>query len=561
VPTGNGNETGPFFAARDIEPACSAEECSRLVIDWITKCLEHEACAEVTCQANELPCRLLDLKQREAASVVLIETQNHDACQSERYATLSHCWGEVHLIQTTRQNLSLRLQGIEWTHLPKTFQDAITIVRALGIRFLWIDSLCIVQNDPLEWATESVRMAAIYSNSYINIAATAAPDSRWGCFTPRSIKHMVPNCAVRSFPVNLENSNLPTVFVRPSLERVHQRYSTCSSQEFDPQDSQIAPLLSRAWVFQERQLAPRTLHFHPSELVMECKTCLRCECSGLDNVVPWPKRSLHIKSSIGTELLTSWLDVVEEYSKLSLSYDSDRLLALTGVATVFERKLGCRYLSGIWQDDIARGLLWDVTKFQCIRSQRSIRRHQFAPTWSWASMILDVEGSGIVFPTGHDDTFQVDGRFAFLKSGLPFAATGCNAIVPGTASLSLRAAVVLATAHPNAFDHDFHKDLTLVFEQDIEDMVLITTTQMNMDCTWETLDGFVLEPGTLVHCLIVGNKASVNWESGRKTQYCCALVLKSSALDDQLKERIGVLSLPTHLKLFELASEHMFGLI
>jgi hypothetical protein len=514
---------------------------------------------------------LLDVKQREGAAVVLVEARDNADCHVEQYATLSHCWGKVHVIQTTKENLALRMQGIEWDHLPKTFQDAIAIVQALGIRFLWIDSLCIVQDDMLDWKQESVRMAAIYSNSYINIAATGSSDSRGGCLYPRSLKHIVPACAVKSFAINTQQHSqptsrdipkTPTIYVRPSLERVHKRYSTLRSHESDLPDSQTVPLLSRAWVFQERQLAPRTLHFHPSEMVMECNSSLCCECSGLDKVVPQTRRrSLHLESSDRSDILTTWFHVVEEYSRLRVTRESDRLPALTGVATIFQRKLGCGYLAGIWQDDIARGILWDVTRYESVRSKRSIRRHDPAPTWSWASLILGVEGSGIIFPAGHDDTFQVDDRFRFLDTDIPFAATDSSLVMPTMESISLSGVFVAATAHPYSLDDLTWKDVVLVFEQDIEDIVLITVTEINIDFTWKSPNACPLETGTTVHCLLVGNKTNTDLESGQKTRYQCTLVLKPSSLDTQLSERVGLMSVPEDLGIFQAVAESSFKLI
>ncbi|PVH81233.1 HET-domain-containing protein [Cadophora sp. DSE1049] len=557
-------DMGPFSTARDVLYELSVERCSSTVTDWIQNCrLNHEACTAEKSEANELPHRLLDLQQREDASVFLVETRNNSACRAERYATLSHCWGKAHVIQTIKQTLLLRMQGIDWESLPKTFQDAITIVRALGVRFLWIDSLCIVQDDILDWKRESVRMAVIYSNSYINIAATGASDSRGGCLRPRSLKHTIPMCDITSFPVEVQkNPKKPTIFVRPSLERVHQRYSTRSSHEFDLPDSQTVPLLSRAWVFQERHLAPRTLHFHPSEMVMECKSGLRCECSGLDSVTPRGRRdSLHLKSSEPGEIFKSWLDVVEEYSKLCLTRESDRLPALTGVATVFQRRLGCAYLAGIWQDDIARGILWAVAQHQRVRSPRSVRRHNFAPTWSWASLTMDVGGSRIMFPAGHDDTFKADYRFGFLSTDIPFAATEFNLSTPAMHSISLRGASRAATAHPKTLAAPSWKDSTLVFEQDVADLVLISLAQMNLDCTWKSPHTCPLEAGTEFHCLLVGNKVNKDWESGQETRYQYTLVLKVSALNLHLFERVGVLSAAEDLGLFHLAPESSFEII
>ncbi|KAG9229836.1 heterokaryon incompatibility protein-domain-containing protein [Amylocarpus encephaloides] len=561
--------TGPFSNARDVLPELSAEKCSSIAFDWITRCrTDHEACTATEVEANNLPRRLLDLKQREGAAVALVETQDDAHCHvgqdrglSVQYATLSHCWGKAHVIQTTKENLALRMQGIEWAHLPKTFQDAITIVRALDIRFLWIDSLCIVQDDVQDWKEESVRMAIIYSNGYINIAATGASDSRGGCLSPRSLKHVIPTCDVRSFAINVpKDPQESIIFVRPSLERTHQRYSSRRRSELDLPDSQTVPLLSRAWVFQERHLAPRTLHFHPSEMIMECKSSLCCECSGLDNVVARVRNPTpNVESTDRADLFTAWFDVVEEYSKLRLTRQSDRLPALTGVASVFQRKIGCGYLAGIWKDDIARSILWDVTRYECIRSERSVRRHVSAPTWSWASLTLDNEGSGIMFPAGHDDTFRVDDQFRFVDTDVPFAATDLSIV--GAKFVLLHGLSATATAHPRSPEDAAWKDLVLVFEQDVEDAVLVTAMEMDFDCTWKSPNHCPLKVGCTVYCLLVGNKINTDWESGQRTQYQCALVLRQSVANVCLFERVGVISIVGHSGIFQRKDELSFKLI
>jgi hypothetical protein len=266
-------------------------------------------------------------------------------------------------------------------------------------------------------------------------------------------------------------------------------------------------------------------------------------------------------SSGTAELLTSWLDIVEEYSRLRLSYESDRLPALTGVATVFERKINSQYLAGIWENDVARGLLWDVTRFQRIQPQKRIQRHSSAPTWSWASIVMDTEGSGIVFPNGHDDSFQVDHRFVFVDSHLPFTATDIDIMTPGNASLSLRTASIEATAHCCSLENTSPKDLTLVFEQEVEEMVLLTMTHMNTDWDWTTPDSAQSVGIVSVQCLMIGNTIATDWESEEESSYHCMLVLKPSRSDFRLYERIGVLSLPQSLEIFETLRESCFGLV
>ena len=86
------------------------------------------------------------------------------------YIALSHCWGDVSAIfTTTKATFEDRLLEIPWSKLPKSFQDAISITRAIHVEYLWIDSLCIIQDDSEDWKAESVKMAEVYSGAYLTI--------------------------------------------------------------------------------------------------------------------------------------------------------------------------------------------------------------------------------------------------------------------------------------------------------------------------------------------------------------------------------------------------------
>jgi len=128
-------------------------------------------------------------------------------------------------------------------------------------------------------------------------------------------------------------------------------------------------------------------------------------------------------------------------------------------------------------------------------------------------------------------------------------------------SISLSGVFVAATAHPYSLDDLTWKDVVLVFEQDIEDIVLITVTEINIDFTWKSPNACPLETGTTVHCLLVGNKTNTDLESGQKTRYQCTLVLKPSSLDTQLSERVGLMSVPEDLGIFQAVAEFSFKLI
>lgn len=193
-----------FGVAREVPSEISVEGRTRIIKAWLDECCSnHDACIHGKLDETRFPTRILDLRSQpeRGCSIVLVDSISLNR-QTSCYATLSHCWGTAEVIRTTRSTLARRQLCIQWSELPRTFQDAITIVRALGVGFLWIDSLCIVQDDELDWKRESARMASVYSNSFINIAATGASDSSGGCFWPRSIKHVSQSLCTTSFAIS-----------------------------------------------------------------------------------------------------------------------------------------------------------------------------------------------------------------------------------------------------------------------------------------------------------------------------------------------------------------------
>jgi hypothetical protein len=132
---------------------------------WIKHCsTSHGECQRP--QRGPLPRRVIDVGNLESSEPYVYETRR----EVDRYATMSHCWEDSLPMKTTKSNLINRQGRLVWEELPVAFRECITIVRLLGIRYLWIDSLCIVQDDHIEWAIESARMANIFENSSVTIA-------------------------------------------------------------------------------------------------------------------------------------------------------------------------------------------------------------------------------------------------------------------------------------------------------------------------------------------------------------------------------------------------------
>jgi hypothetical protein len=167
---------------------------------------------------------------------------------------------------TTRDNLPKQLLGIKRDDLPATIRESLTIVENLGLRYIWIDALCILQRDPTDWAKEAEKMAGMYRGSILTIAASFSPSSDKGCFNSKSSSHFE------------KFKNL--VCIEASLsDGQRSRLYICDSFRPSPYSEEVlgGPLSSRAWTYQEQVLSRRTLHYAASQLVWACEHCLITE--------------------------------------------------------------------------------------------------------------------------------------------------------------------------------------------------------------------------------------------------------------------------------------------
>jgi Heterokaryon incompatibility protein (HET) len=135
----------------------------------------------------KLPTRLIYVSDNDQGVRLCItkdinRTNNADL----KYASLTHCWGTKEMFLTTPKNIETMLCNIPVTLLTKTFRDAINITRRLNLQYLWIDSICIIQEDEGDWARESATMAAVYAGCFVNLVASAAPDGTVGCLFDRN---------------------------------------------------------------------------------------------------------------------------------------------------------------------------------------------------------------------------------------------------------------------------------------------------------------------------------------------------------------------------------------
>lgn len=269
---------------------------------------------------------------------------------SEPYVTLSHCWGNSQPLTLTSANLNKLQTRIAYDSLPRTFQDAVTVTRALGVRYLWIDSLCIIQDSTKDWEVQCTKMAQIYSGSIVTIAGVAAPNPDSGFMYPRK-----PLCQMVLQTTDGEESGVITVS-HFGYQRVN---NYCPTTELN------SPLLQRGWVLQERLLSGRILYFGSKNMYFECSEAYNfdnCHCSisrtylGDDTAA---KRLIgQFKSAY--QIFEYWVEIVETYGKTFLTHATDKLPALSAIASEFHRVTGYRYLAGLWQEDLPRALTWFI---------------------------------------------------------------------------------------------------------------------------------------------------------------------------------------------------------
>jgi len=270
--------------AINVSESSDSQSCFAFIQDCLLDCRQHIGCNMSPTLTP--PRRLLylegssnssELQSYQRISIRLCETNG----QPHRYAALSHCWGSTQIIATKRTNIREFEEAIQWHLLPKTFQDAIITALRLEIRYLWIDSLCIIQDDKTDWDTEAARMGAIYENSYLTIAATSSPSSAFPFLRPRPPNYR-PKTLQFPNPQRLSNTiNNQTVYGGAddiNALRIRQgppAYKTNLSEISKPRI--CGPLTARGWALQERVLSSRIVHFTDEGIIWECRMSIKSE--------------------------------------------------------------------------------------------------------------------------------------------------------------------------------------------------------------------------------------------------------------------------------------------
>jgi hypothetical protein len=427
----------------------SSDEVNYLCQQWITKCKCGAANSQIPAW---YPSRLLDVREYKKMGytkrtlsdpdtsnkvtnsrlVRLVDTRQvgwmnttspGSRSSHPRYVTLSHCWGGNpslghRLIQET---VSKYKAGVRLDELPHTFREAIEFAARLpNVGFIWIDSLCIIQDDDSDWLEESATMEKVYSNTFLNISATDSGNTKGGLFRERDPK------LLREEEITLNVAGLPGIDTgETSTGHVHSRHMdsgkraglphlrrcTILDVSFWTRRVDRAPVNRRGWVLQERLMSPRVLHFCKDQVAWECrefdaaeghpqgmpilqrtvdgifgKSRVRSLLADLGDAASDSQRSVHA--------LELWGEIVEEYSMTAITRSNDKLIALSGLARLLSSNMrSSQYVAGLWRLHIECQLLWFVKPlfrerdsfFESCSSAPSVDDYR-APSFSWAAV-------------------------------------------------------------------------------------------------------------------------------------------------------------------------------
>ena len=305
----------------------------------------------------------------------------------ERYFVLSHVWGDIDIACRTKCENFERYQneGIDYNALPQTFQDVIRITVAVGVEYLWIDSLCIIQDDTSDWQRESAKMASIFRSASLTIAAASARNSLGGCNLSKIFE------PATQFSGN--SDGLLDFAIRGP------EYKDAMRTLQDQMNG--SPLNGRAWVFQEQILSPRSLHAAHSQFVWQCAAHIESE-DGLHfedhrrgRKVPWRTFDRHSdrsqpsgqaeerSASHSYELDQRWWFWVDKFMERTLKFTKDQYGACAGVVRLYQEISENEPVVGLWRRDLALHVAWYAFRDEYDHKEPLPEYGSRRPSWTW----------------------------------------------------------------------------------------------------------------------------------------------------------------------------------
>jgi hypothetical protein len=268
--------------------------------------------------------------------------------------------------------------------LSRTYRDAMEVALCFGIHYLWIDSLCIIQDDSEDWRREANATQDVYRNGFISISATSGSDDTSGLYFERDTSKVAPTVVYLDAFKDSKK--------RPFRHDFEKGWSWSRNWHKD------GKTVKRGWCFQERLLAPRVVHFVASQIYWECREQAACEVNPQDADDVIRERSYLWKRLLGSpdapapsdaylRIFFDWYVALSLYTDCAITMPTDKLVALPGLVNDMRRALAKirpdlahRYLADLWEEYLRSALCW------CTLAYRKRPPEYRAPSWSWASI-------------------------------------------------------------------------------------------------------------------------------------------------------------------------------
>jgi len=360
---------------------------------------------------------VIDVGHEDLATTLKLHVPKHPEYGS--YVALSYCWGGQQPAITTSTNIGGRTDAISLAELPQTIRDAIAVTRSLGIRYLWVDALCIIQDSAADKTKEIAFMGEIYKNAAVTVAAGNATDANEGFLMPRSLP------SACSLPLYISKKQSGTLWLQD--QKTFKR----------PPE----PLDCRAWTFQEFLLSPRILYYGSNEVIWRCRTESLKDWISLTSSLayPLPSTSYLPLSIFETEPAAKskkyqdeiWRSIIKTYSKRSIILSEDRLPALSGIASELQIVWNDKYIAGLWQKCLLGQLLWaaearfgsNLDKNQPLTYNcNNVVIGYKSPGWSWATYHYAVD----MFTMETEVAKVIDFGVTLVSDQAPFSAVSCG---------------------------------------------------------------------------------------------------------------------------------------
>ncbi|KAF3010454.1 hypothetical protein E8E14_003032 [Neopestalotiopsis sp. 37M] len=412
-------------------------------LSWAQKqihdCICFHDCSGLQSQTRDLPTRLIYVPENVSNGCIRLVTDTTSLPPRTSYTALTHCWGDFEpQCLTTVENIdaySTEGQGIPWETIPQTFRDAMQYTRRLGLEYIWIDAICVMQKDDSDWEKESTRMFDYYSNAHVTLGTTLGADDTAGFFSERHVQAS----SLYLFDVIFKGEKLG-VYAKRTVNETAQLNNYYASHAMTHYDNGGCPLFERAWAYQERLVSPRLLLFTPSQLFHECYADQRLH----DSQQEGQPRTL--KTTYGQLLQsgeqqdqegfydgdgkTSWRHLVAMFNALKLSFATDKLPAFAAVAQhnssrqVLAHAPEEEYLCGLRKGHLHHDLLWKAVGRSGLEGKGSegtftrSTSSYLAPSWSWASVPRLAEYDSYWFkPGGQQSTIVLEGEHLTFTQG------------------------------------------------------------------------------------------------------------------------------------------------